>query len=104
MTPYFSAGGYPHQYGKANASPTDPDVINALNGIPGCATGQSGFKFFEFPLTDPFYDGSQDQGPDRVIAISPNITPGGTRTFTFCLAITHRGGTGPLDPSFRPCV
>lgn len=81
-------------------------VVNALNAIPECVTGQANMKYFEFPLTDPvFTDGPpQSQGPDRVVAISANIGQGGTRSFTYCLAMTHRGGTGPDDPTFRPCT
>ena len=86
--------------------PTDADVVNALNAIPECATGQTGLKYFEFPLTDPVFAGGPErsQGPDRVVAISPTPEQGDPRTYTYCLAMTHRGGTSPTDPSFRPCT
>lgn len=103
-----AAGGrvYPRPYGSNGGIPTDPDVVTALNAIPECVTGQPMMKYFEFPLTDPVFAGGDaaSQGPDRVIAISPSPGQGGTRTFTYCLAITHRGGTSDTDPSFRPCV
>ncbi|PSN75120.1 hypothetical protein BS50DRAFT_596213 [Corynespora cassiicola Philippines] len=97
---------YPRQYGNNQGVPSDAEVVTALNAIPGCATGQQGTKFFEFPLTDPAFTGGAQasQGPDRVIAIAPNVGPGQTRTFTYCLAVTHRGGGGMGDGSFRPCT
>ncbi|MCJ1462814.1 hypothetical protein MMC07_001417 [Pseudocyphellaria aurata] len=96
---------YPLQYGGTNGTPSDQDVITALDAIPECKTGQQSTKFFEFPLTDPVFTGGDQgsQGPDRVIAIAPNVGQGETRQFTYCLAITHRGGASPSDPSFRPC-
>lgn len=42
------------------------------------------------------------QGPDRVIAISAPIGQGGTRTFTYCLAVTHRGAA--TAAAFVPCT
>jgi len=98
---------YPRQYGGTNATPSDLDVIAALNGIEGCHTNQEGYKFFEFPITDPVFAGSlppEAQGPDRVIAIAQNIGQGNQRSFTYCLAITHSGGFGMKDGSFRPCT
>ena len=60
------------------------------------------WKWFEFPVTDPTFDGGEEgsQGPDRVVAISRNIGQGGTRSFTYCLALTHRDEevSGALDP------
>lgn len=81
-------------------------MVKALKAIHECRTGQSGFKYFEFPLADPVFNGGppESQGPDRVVAISPSPGQGGTRHFTFCLVATHRGGTGPGDGSFRPCT
>ncbi|KAL9070131.1 MAG: hypothetical protein Q9161_005083 [Pseudevernia consocians] len=97
---------YPRQYGSGSNAPTDASVVTALNAISECATGQTGMKYFEFPLTDPVFTSGPagSQGPDRVVAISPTPGQGQTRTFTYCLAMTHRGGTGPSDPSFRPCT
>lgn len=99
---------YPRQYGNNQGTPSDADVVNALNAIPGCETGGQGkgMKYFEFPLTDPVFTGGDErsQGPDRVVAISPSPGQGGVRQFTFCLAMTHRGGTSDNDPSFRPCT
>ena len=63
-------------------------------------------KYFEFPLSIPTFAGGAErsQGPDRVIGISPNPGQGKPRSFQFCLAISHRGGNDPMDPSFRPCI
>ena len=92
---------YPRQYGSGSNALTDTSVVAALNAIPGCETGQAGMSFFEFPLDMTVFTG----GPqDRVFAISPNPGQGGTRTYTYCLAMTHRGGTSPSDPSFFPCT
>ncbi|KAI3325925.1 hypothetical protein HD806DRAFT_552318 [Xylariaceae sp. AK1471] len=103
--PKAGTRAYPQQYGNNQGIPTDADVKTALDAIPGCQTGQSGYKFFEFPLTDPVFAGSDQggQGPDRVIAIAQNPGQGGTRSYTYCLAVTHRGGSGSGDGSFRTC-
>ena len=97
---------YPRQYGSGSNAPTDASVVAALNAIPGCETGQPAMKFFEFPLDMTILTGCAQgsQGPDRIVAISPNPGQGGTRTYTYCLAMTHRGGTSPSDPSFFPCT
>lgn len=103
-----NAGGrtYPRQVGKGAAPPRDASVKAALDAIPECATSLAGSnKWFEFPITDPVFAGNQPataQGPDRVIAISPNIGPGGIRTYTYCLAVTHRGTA--VDGAFDPCT
>ncbi|KAI0468724.1 hypothetical protein F4859DRAFT_516884 [Xylaria cf. heliscus] len=96
---------YPQQYGNNKGIPSDSEVVAALDLVPGCKTGQAGFKYFEFPLADPMWTGGAErsQGPDRVIAIAKNPGQGKPRSFTYCLSITHRGGTSPSDPSFRPC-
>ncbi|KAH9869005.1 hypothetical protein J1614_008082 [Plenodomus biglobosus] len=103
--PKAGTRAYPQQYGNARGIPSDPEVVAALNAIPGCETGQNGKKFFEYPLMNPTWTGSAQggQGPHRIISIAPNVGPGGTRQFTYCLAITHLGGNGLSDPSFRPC-
>lgn len=94
---------YPRQYGKDSGTPDDKSVIDALDAIPECATGQANMKFFEFPLTDPVFTHAPrgSQGPDRVVAIAPNPGQGKPRTFTYCLAITHRGQP---EGSFTPCT
>ncbi|KAM0796185.1 hypothetical protein BDR22DRAFT_868420 [Usnea florida] len=103
-----AAGGryYPRQYGQGAQPPTDAPVVAALNAIPECRGNQTGMKYFEFPLTVPVFVGgvAGSQGPDRVVAISPSPGQGGARTYMYCLAMTHRGGTGPGDASFRPCT
>ncbi|KAH7372254.1 hypothetical protein BKA66DRAFT_513830 [Pyrenochaeta sp. MPI-SDFR-AT-0127] len=103
--PKAGTRAYPQQYGNNKGVPTDADVVTALDAIAGCKTGQPNTKFFEFPLANPVWNGGAQggQGPDRVIAISPNIKQGETRTFTYCTAITHRGGAGSGDGSFRAC-
>ncbi|KAI0183158.1 hypothetical protein EV127DRAFT_490520 [Xylaria flabelliformis] len=103
--PKAGTRAYPQQYGNNKGIPSDSDVVAALNAIPGCETGKSGFKYFEYPLVDPMWAGGAErsQGPDRVIAIAANIRPGETRSYTYCLSTTHRGGTGDSDPSFRTC-
>ena len=65
-------------------------MVAALNVIPGCETGQAGMEFFEFPLDMTVFTGGAQgsQGPERVVAISPNPGQGGTRTYTYCLAMT----------------
>ncbi|KAE8381113.1 hypothetical protein BDV26DRAFT_289816 [Aspergillus bertholletiae] len=96
---------YPRQYGDNKAMPSDTEVVTALNAIPGCEAGQTGTKYFEFPLADPVWNGGAQgsQGPDRVIAIAPNVGQGQTRSYTYCVSITHRGGGGQGDGSFRAC-
>ena len=81
-------------------------MFDLLDKSPICGTKQMGKKLFEFPLTIPTFAGGlhRSQGPDRVIGISPTPGQGKPRSFTFCLAISHRGGTGDEDASFRPCV
>ena len=78
----------------------------ALDAIPECATSLAGtWKWFEFPITDPVFAGAQPagaQGPDRVIAISQNPGQGGARTYTYCLAVTHRGVA--TNGGFDPCT
>lgn len=97
---------YPRQYGSGSNKPTDASVVAALNAIPECTTGQNGMKYFEFPLTMTVFTGGPQgsHGLDRVVAISPNPGQGGTHKYTSCLAMTHRGGTSPTDPSFFPCT
>ncbi|KAI1152342.1 hypothetical protein F4825DRAFT_476002 [Nemania diffusa] len=104
--PKAGTRSYPQQYGNNQAMPDDADVVTALNAIPECRTGQSGYKFFEYPLADPMWAGGEatTQGPDRVIAIAQNPGPGGARSYTYCLSITHRGGNGMGDGSFRTCA
>jgi len=105
---YFSSSGsrvYPMQLGRGSRPPRDASVVVALDNIPECATSLAGgWKWFEFPITDPtFIDGpAGSQGPDRVIAISQNIGPGGTRSYTYCLAVTHRDEEVP--GAFVPCT
>ncbi|CBX90790.1 hypothetical protein IAQ61_002272 [Plenodomus lingam] len=96
---------YPQQYGNNKGIPSDPEVVAALDAIPGCKTGQSGFKYFEYPLANPVWTGGPQtsQGPHRIISIAQNVGPGGSRTYTYCTAITHRGGNGMGDGSFRAC-
>ncbi|KAL8990077.1 MAG: hypothetical protein Q9177_001185 [Variospora cf. flavescens] len=102
-----AAGGrvYPRQYGSGADAPDDESVTAALDAIPECTTRLAGrWKWFEFPLTDPTFAGrgpQGSQGPDRVIAIAKNIGQGGTRSFIYCLAVTHRGAQKPGD--FNPC-
>lgn len=97
---------YPQQFGNNKGVPSDEGVKAALDAIAECKTGQAGMKYFEFPLTNPTFDGgdARSQGPDRVVAISPSPGQGGTREYTYCLSVTHRGGTSDTDASFRPCV
>jgi hypothetical protein len=97
---------YPRKIGAGSNGPREAELVTALDAIPECKTGQNGMAYFEFPITDPvFTSGAQDsQGPDRVIAISPSPGQGGTRSFIYCLAVTHRGGTDPTDGSFRLCT
>ena len=97
---------YPRLYGAKKGIPTDPPVVTALDAIPECKTGQTGQKFLEFPLNMPVFTGGdrESQGPGRVIPISPSPGQGIPRTFTYCLAITHRGGKGHEDSPFRPCT
>jgi len=79
--------------------------VAALDAIPECSTSLAGsWKWYEYPLTDPVFDGGAagDQGPDRVIAISENVGQGGVRSYTYCLAITHRGTE--VDGAFDPCT
>jgi len=102
-----AAGGraYPRQVGKGGAPPRDASVVAALDAIPECATSLAGgWKWFEFPITDPVFTGgdSGSQGPDRVIAISQNAGQGGTRSYIYCLSVTHRGTA--VDGAFDPCV
>ncbi|KAI8631827.1 hypothetical protein F5Y19DRAFT_472711 [Xylariaceae sp. FL1651] len=101
--PKAGTRSYPQQYGNNQGVPTDADVVKALDAIPECKTAQSGYKFFEFPITDPVFSGGDQgsQGPDRVIAIAQNPGQGGTRSYTYCLAITHRGINGG---GFQPCT
>ncbi|KAI1746440.1 hypothetical protein F4782DRAFT_546148 [Xylaria castorea] len=103
--PKAGTRAYPQQYGNNQGVPSDPDVVAALDAIPECKTAQSGYKYFEYPLADPMWAGGAErsQGPDRVIAIAQNAGQGGTRSYTYCLSITHRGGTSDSDPSFRAC-
>lgn len=82
----------------------DPLVLAALNRIPECSDAQTGsHKWFEFPLVDPpWYGGdAESQGPDRVVAIAPNVGQGGVRQFTYCLSVTHR--TASPKGAFIPC-
>lgn len=77
----------------------------ALDAIPECATSLAGtWKWFEFPITDPTFTTGEagSQGPDRVVAIAKNVPQGGTRSFTYCLAMTHRDEINPGD--FDPCA
>lgn len=94
------------QLGRGSAPPSDQSVRDELDRIPECSTTLAGqYKWFEFPLLDPVFGPGGDQGsqgPDRVVAISQNIGPGGVREFTYCLSISHRGF--PMgDPRFNPC-
>ena len=94
---------YHRQYGSGSNAPTDATVWAALDGVPECKTGQTGMRCFEFPLNmTVFTGGAQDwQGPHRVVAILPIPGQSGTRTYTYYLAMTQRGGTSPTDLSFR---
>lgn len=96
---------YPRQLGQGASPPRDASVKAALDAIPECATSLAGnWKWFEFPITDPtFVTGpAESQGPDRVIAISENPGQGGTRLYTYCLAMTHRGTV--INGAFDPCT
>ena len=99
---------YPRQYGSNAGQPSacDTGVLDVLNAIPCCEKGQASMEYFEFLLTDPVIIGgaAQSQGKDRVIAVSPNPGQGGTRTFTCCMVLTHRGGTGSEDSRLFPCT
>ena len=94
---------YPHKYGKNSNTPTDTEVLNALNAIPECKTGQTNMKYFEFPLTDPVFAGGAagSQGPDRVVGISQTPPQGVPRTYIYCLSMTHRGASN--SGAFVPC-
>ena len=61
--------------------------------------------YTEFPLTDPVFTGgdTNSQGLDRVLAISGPPAADGTVTYTYCLAMTHRGH-GAGDGGVDPCV
>lgn len=87
---------YPHQFG--NPTPRDAQVVTALNAIPECKTGQAGLIYYEFPLTNPVFT-ADPPGPDRVVAITQATGP---QTFTYCLAMTHRGASPPSN--FLPCT
>ena len=89
---------YPHQFG--NPTPRDVPVVNALDAIPECKTGQAGLIYYEFPLTNPVFT-ADPPGPDRVVAISQDPSTVVTQTFTYCLAMTHRGAPGN---DFVPCT
>ena len=96
---------YPQQYATKKNIPDEKDigVAAALDAIPECKTGQTGMKYFEFPISDPLWTGGGrgSQGPDRVIAISPSPGQGGVREYTYCLALTHRGMAAS---AFQPCT
>ena len=99
---------YPHKYGKNRNTPTEADVVNALNVISGCAIGQAGMKDFEFPLTDLVFAGGLkgSQGSDRAVNTSqtPNPPPPGKLFLEciYCLTMIHRGASD--DGSFLPCI
>lgn len=94
----------PRPFGVKKPSKVDKIIFGLLDEILGCKSTQAGMKFFEFPLTMPvFIRGSRlEQGPDRVIAISPSPGHGKPWSFIYYMAITHRGGKGLINPSFRP--
>lgn len=76
---------------------------DALDAIPACSTTLAGtHKWYEFPLTVPLFTGGpvDSQGPDRVVAIAPNVGQGQRLQFTYCLAMSHRGLSGS---DFDPC-
>ncbi|KAL9134757.1 MAG: hypothetical protein Q9175_004061 [Cornicularia normoerica] len=95
---------YPRRFG--NPTPSDPEVVVALDAIPECKTGQAGKGYSEFPLLDPVFTGgaTNSQGLDRVLAISGPPAADGTVAYTYCLAFTHRGHTGTGDGAVVPCV
>lgn len=81
-------------------------VAAALNRIDGCATGQPGKGFMEYPLLtgDVFNGGPQrSQGPARVIAVGNTpVGQGGQWTdITYCLAVFHPTLDGG---EFDPCT
>ena len=80
-------------------------MVNALNVVPECATGQAGVKYFEFELTDLVFAGGLkgSQGFDRAIGTSQTLTSKAVpRTNNYSLIMTHRGADD--DGSFLPCV
>ena len=96
---------YPRQYGQGAKPPDDKPVTEVLDTIPECATSLAGSrKWFEFPITDPVFTGglANSQGQDRVIAVSPIIGQGETRSFTYCMVITHRNVI--KNGAFKPCI
>ena len=96
---------YPHKYGKNRNSPFEADVVNALNVVPECATGQAGVKYFEFPLTDLVFAGGLKGSQGSPGAIGTSQTPTSKavpRTNNYSLMMTHRGADD--DGSFLHCV
>ncbi|KAI0388163.1 hypothetical protein F5Y04DRAFT_275014 [Hypomontagnella monticulosa] len=101
--PRAGTRAYPQQYGRP--TPSDAEVVAALDAIPACRTGQEGMKYFEFPLTPTVFTGgdARSQGPDRVVSIGRSRGPGQEWDLTKCLAMTHRGGKDASDPRFFVC-
>jgi hypothetical protein len=64
------------------------EVQDAINAMPECATGQADKSYFEFPITDPAFNGG-DPGPDRLIAIAEGTKPD-LKNAVYCLSLTHR--------------